>query len=401
MECVKRFLDDSYQYRLRLLAQSKSERYEDTIENYKKIFIAHFKLVNECGKICKRVDTCFEIRKVVNSIRISEIEEFFDTIKKIYLYWIDAKLTQAIDLFTNLLKRNNLLRFERKVGAFEVFFKGRESEQVLTSKDMFHIPFNKRYLIQNQRYSLTGQPMLYIGSSVVDIVEEIGVKHIDKLKLSTVYFLSEDVKIFDLKNNISEIINTIWLDKLLGRDVEYGKADFFKLILSSVCSFPQRQELSGYSFCEEYVLPQLLAQILKNEQYDGIAYYSTKYYEGVTHEDADVNMAFKENLAIFTNICTESVYDRKLLGKLFISTPVDKNNIYLVSMKELKEVVEKINQGRNQGKITCAEKIVSSFERIYGTMKINGEKYEDSEYGKLHMYEVYTVLNQILVDGRG
>ena len=47
---------------------------------------------------------------------------------------------------------------------------------------MFHIPFNKRYLIGNQRYSLTGQPMLYIGSSVIDVAKEIDVKDINNLK---------------------------------------------------------------------------------------------------------------------------------------------------------------------------------------------------------------------------
>ncbi|MBQ2982433.1 MAG: hypothetical protein IJD58_09995 [Lachnospiraceae bacterium] len=400
MDCIKDFLSDSYQYRLRLLAQSKSERYEDTIENYKKIFIAHFELVKKgyCNK-CNDEPVCIEVKNVLKEIEITEIESFFDDLKKIYLLWIDSKVNDAIEYLGSILKKKDLLSFRREVGDFKVYFKGRISEQVLTSWDMFHIPFNKRYLIQNQRYSLTGQPMLYIGSSVVDVAEEIETNDIDKLKLSVVSLLSKDLKIYDLRCNIYEIFDSIWLDIFLQEKISYNKATFFKMILSSVCSFQKRQELKGYSFCEEYVLPQLLALVLKNEQFNGIAYYSTKYYKDVTYEDMiEGDMDFKENMAIFTNINTEHVYDKELYDKLFISVPIDRNKIYTVSLKDLEEVKKEIVQCGQQKKITRAEIIYSSFERIYGKMLIEGKKYIESEYGKLHMYEIYTVLNQILVE---
>ena len=400
MECIKSFLDDAYQYKLRLLAQSKTERYEDTLEIYKKIFLAHLELVKKgCVHACSDSGACSEIRRVIDSIEVKEIEKFFDTIRKVYLYWIDSKMSQAIELFTNLLKDKKLLEFEKRISDFDVYFKGRMSEQVLTSWDMFHIPFNKRYLIQNQRYSLTGQPMLYIGSSVIDVAEEIGTKNIDCLKLSVVTFLDKKLKIYDLRSNISDIVDTIWLETLLDMDIQYDQAAFFKMILASVCSFPRRQELKGYSFCEEYVLPQLLALVLKNENYNGIVYYSTKYYEDVTYSnDAEVSMEFKENMAIFTNINTEHVYDKILYDKLFISVPVDKNKIYTVTMKDLEEIKGEINQSGEQKKITNAERLLSSFQRVYGNMQIGGQNYIESEHGRLHMYEIYTILNQILVD---
>ena len=37
MECVIQFLDNAHQRELRLLAQRRSEKYEDTIEQYKKL----------------------------------------------------------------------------------------------------------------------------------------------------------------------------------------------------------------------------------------------------------------------------------------------------------------------------------------------------------------------------
>ena len=59
MECIKNFLEDSYQARLRMFAQLKSERYENTLENYKKIFLNHLKLVkNSCKNDCFYINQC-------------------------------------------------------------------------------------------------------------------------------------------------------------------------------------------------------------------------------------------------------------------------------------------------------------------------------------------------------
>lgn len=38
MDCIKDFLDDSYQAKLRKFAQGLSERHEDTIDSYRKLF---------------------------------------------------------------------------------------------------------------------------------------------------------------------------------------------------------------------------------------------------------------------------------------------------------------------------------------------------------------------------
>lgn len=37
---------------------------------------------------------------------------------------------------------------------------------------MYHIPFDKRYLIGNERYSLTGFPTFYLSSSIYSCWEE-------------------------------------------------------------------------------------------------------------------------------------------------------------------------------------------------------------------------------------
>ena len=106
--------------------------------------------------------------------------------------------------------------------------------------------------------------MLYIGSSVIDIAKEIDVKDINNLKVSVVRLLQNDFKIYDLKSSILDIYTEISYSDMTG-DVGkvYTSSDFFKMILSSVCSFQKKSALKGYSFCEEYIIPQILALILK------------------------------------------------------------------------------------------------------------------------------------------
>lgn len=400
MDCIKKFLQESYQSRLRLFAQGKSEQYEDTLKNYSKIFFAHLDLVKKEGKDCATCsDTlqCQKIRKVINSIKQEEIEQFFLDIQEVYLNWINSEPVNAIQGLENLLKNKNLHHFERELKETDVFFKARVSKNILTQWDMFHIPFNKRYLIENQRYSLTGQPMIYIGSSVVDVAEEIEASELDNFKVSVVRLPVSSFKIYDLKINIDTIYLEMVFDQLFGDDKErYTEATFYKLILSSICSFRKRRDHKGYSFCEEYVIPQILALNLKRFGFDGIAYLSTKKFEKV--ECAKENQIIhKENIAIFTNLSPKHVYDRTLYERMKISTPIDINRIEKVTIEELEEVVKEIGLSKSQEKISQSELILNSFKRNYADITVNNEKYYDSKIGKLHLYQLYSILNEILV----
>lgn len=399
MECIKDFLSYEYQSRLRLFAQEKSEKHEDAIISYRDIFIAHFLLLRKKLKKCENCinrTVCEKIRDVCMQINESEIIMFIDKLREIYLEWIDSDIVNAIKLFDELLKKYDLLKYERVLREQDLFFKARKSDEILTKWDMFHIPFNKRYLIGNQRYSITGQPMLYIGSSIIDIAQEINQENLDGLKISMIRF-KEKCKIYDLKSKSS---GEIMLDIFLGREC-YSKSDFFKVILCSVCSFQKRQELRGYSFCEEYVIPQILALILKREKFDGISYLSTKKMENVIY-DVESEKEFKENIAIFTKNNENHVYDKDLYEKIIISVPIDKNKLDEITIDDLNEINSEIALSKNKIKIVSSEMLVSSYKRIYGCIEIKEKgnivnKYSETEFGKIHIYELYTVLNEILV----
>lgn len=405
MNCIRKFWDDSNQFRLRVFAQSQSERYEDAISNYKKIFLAYLDgAVCDCNKDCDNREYCEIVKSTISQIGQDEIEVFFDKLREAYLQWIDADCGLAVDSLEKLLKEYEVLQFKKEINNSDVFFKGRISETALTPWDMFHIPFNKRYLIKNQRFSLTGQPMIYLGTSVIDVVEEIGIEELDKLKLSAVRVKSgrkEGVTVFDLKSNYNDILVDLMIQQLFDEELTFNKAIFYKMILESICSFAKRQELKGFTFAEEYVLPQMLAQVLKRCDFEGVSYYSTKRFDNVSFiefpgEDYK-DIAFKENVAIFTSLDPEHVYDRNLYDRLSISVPVGISQIDLISKENLESIKAKINATEKAEKVGPAEKIYSSFDRIYGRILVNDQQYVNCIYGKLHMYNLYMVLNQILI----
>ena len=392
MECLKEFLHDSYQSRLRLFAQGKSERYEDSIQNYARIFTAHLSLVkkeSEQCKVCKNSWECSIVRAVLAEIEEKEIDVFFDQIKEIYIYWIDSKIEMALQKFKNVLEDKQLLDFERKINKSDIFFKGRKSKEVLTKWDMFHIPFNKRHLIENQRYSLTGQPMLYIGNSIIGIAKEIDALDLDEIKISVVRLSPYKFRIYNLKNDIIEDYENIFYAEILDmKEFAFTKAKFFRIILSSICSFQRRRELKGFSFCEEYVLPQMLALILKNYGYDGIAYVSTQKYSGVSVEK-ESSLKFKENIAIFTKFSKKHVYDRDLFDKISISVPIDTTKIEEITIEDLTEICSEISARSDipglQELITSSESINSMYHRIYDGIQIDKKKYSETKYGKFHL----------------
>ena len=238
--------------------------------------------------------------------------------------------------------------------------------------------------------------MLYIGSSVIDVATEIDVKDINNLKVSVVRLPDNNFKIYDLRCSILDVYTEISFNNMTESEKRtYTSSDFFKMILASVCSFQKKSELKGYSFCEEYIIPQILALILKNNNYNGISYTSTKkYYEYIATKSDN----YKENIAIFTKLDSEHVYDRELYDKINLTVPVDISKIDIITEDEIIDLLKEIEKLHSQEKITCSQKIYSSYKYISDEVSVGGNEYSDTDYGKIHLYELYTVLNNILVE---
>jgi hypothetical protein len=116
-------------------------------------------------------------------------------------------MREAFESIDDLLIRKSAIRLTT---GLEFGFKARKAklgEAPPTSReDMFHIPFEKRQLVKDQRYSIHGIPSIYLGSSIYDCYLELGKPSLDEFWVSLYCFSqakesclnSQHIKLVDL-----------------------------------------------------------------------------------------------------------------------------------------------------------------------------------------------------------
>lgn len=332
IEDIRQFFSDDYHYNLRLICQMKKNNFDKSLVEYKRLFKFEYKnLLNSISNYLKNNINARnkEFLEILNDITLEEIEEFFETIKQVYLEWLNHNWSSSIDKFEDILKKYDLLDINKDCNLKNIdeqlFFRARSDKDNLTGWDMFHIPFDKRHKIKNQRFSITGQPLLYLGGSILNTIYEVGKDDIDNLNFSSYYIPSNsNIKIYNLTNRI--YFYNLFRDILIQRineensstECKYLKNDFFNFILMSICSFKNKYR-DGH-FSEEYVIPQILSSIVSKNGFKGIAYSSTRVNFNITPINDLIN--YKINIVIFTELSVNHVYDEKLFKSLRISNPI-------------------------------------------------------------------------------
>lgn len=158
---------------------------------------------------------------------------------------------------------------------------------VLEKKDLFHIPFEKRHLIKNNRFSLTGFPCLYFGSSIYGCWEEMGRPALgncftSKFDLSGHHFIDLSVLPERVNKQLARFHDILIKEKHSMREdsvrlFEYLLSDYLFLWPLIFCS-SIRTHYTDSVYKPEYIFPQLLLEWLVSEvnYYDGIIFHSTK-----------------------------------------------------------------------------------------------------------------------------
>lgn len=395
MSTIKHFLKDSYQRNLLLISQNQSERYEEALERYRDNFISEWMLIEKEEEGREK-----EIYEIISAISADRIGSFFDKIVEVYIKWIDTYLDQALDQLRELLEEYKLLNSTYDIRE-RILFRGRVDKNILTPWDMFHIPFNKRYLIENQRYSLTGQPLLYLGFSVIDILAELrrNEEEIENLKICT-YTLKNSLEVYDLRNSFYKYFEYNPLEDVIDDqevtisiDSSKVEQEFFRLILASCCSFKKRKEMNSYSFCEEYVVPQMLANVIKKVGYHGIIYTSTRLE---IHDNGEnYNSAYKDNVAIFTKLCRTHIYDKDLFDKFSVSNPIDFTKIQEVGFSDLQRLCDTIKIYDEERQYQTYTSTAAEMQQEIQDIEIQDKKYTEHILGKMHMYLVYSLLTEV------
>lgn len=224
-----------------------------------------------------RINHLKEIFSGIISKELSNLPK--DTSENLDFFWEIIK--QCYELHQGGLSAEATLLFYEKIFCNDAFidiyelvprsrlFRMRKSDYggLFDKEEMFHIPFDKRFLVSNERFSVSGIPSLYLSESTYFCWEEMGNPNFDTCNIS-MFINDKALSVI----NLAPIMKVLDLDKLL------------KYPLAYVCSLGVNNP--GQPFKEEYVIPQMLMQCLHihnknnpNSSYVGIRYLSNKAYK--------------------------------------------------------------------------------------------------------------------------
>lgn len=266
---------------------------------------------------------------------IPEIEENSSKLVETLNLYSSGKIVSAsINAFDVFTKMKPYLMYQYS-GAFhqETYYRIRSinstSSLPLKRQDLFHIPYNKNYLVRTERYSMPGHPCLYLASQAelcwyeCRKPENFVISKFDVPQSETCFlkFIDFSEKLMPLKTSFF-----IWFSN---EKEESNKIALQNYFLKYIYTYPLRAacsvvaEHSGSSFIEEYIIPQLLLQwVLDDDDFDGIR------YESCSSSD-DVKRLNGHNLVLIAKDFDTDGYDRKLRKIIKLSEPTyfDINNI--------------------------------------------------------------------------
>lgn len=182
--------------------------------------------------------------------------------------------------------------FVSQLEANNSFYRARvhSGTKKFTYKDMFHIPFSKRGIVQTQRYSFPGYPCLYVGESVYACWEEMHRVDFDLCMISRVVN-QKDIFLLDMR-----IPNKNDFDKNIIRTLY-----FFPLLLSCMVVVINRDDV----FKPEYIIPQLVTEwvITHNDKPEtkkkNVLIYGIRYTSSLKTDEFEFTKSKLDNIALF------------------------------------------------------------------------------------------------------
>ena len=153
------------------------------------------------------------------------------------------------------------------------------------AKDMLHLPLNLRAKSGNYRFSIPGNPSLYLANSSYGCWIETGFPNENDFNVSPV-LLDGTQKIFNLAVSIRDF-------STLNNYDEKRVHCWLKLYMLTIATSYRIKEM-GRTFKSEYIVSQSIMMACKKLGFDGVAYYSKR----VTDE---VFALCAINLALFVN----------------------------------------------------------------------------------------------------
>lgn len=313
--------------------------YDDkgTKENYK--FPKNLNKDNEYYKeVCKFMDN------LIDDLRINDIEQAYIKIAEEYKNLFESILTtyykgdiiSAYNIINDLIKeyKANRIIFSKLSKSYSfnyyiienkkwdnfLFFRARTGNIENENKEnvLKHTPFDMISKIGSYRFSIPGQPCLYLGSTSYACWIEMG-KPSDRDFNAGCILLNKDYEILNLSTDIRVFLSSIGvLEKTSDKQMM-----FKSYLLSQVTSFCIKEE--NRNFKSEYIISQLITLACKSNGVEGISYISKRVSSNVFGHDICMN------LALFVPYEPEEKFSSIMETDMKIGTPI--NYAYFEKLK--------------------------------------------------------------------
>jgi hypothetical protein len=168
-----------------------------------------------------------------------------------------------------------------------------------------------------------------------------------------------------------------------------------------VCIISHPNEIRGSVFQEEYVIPQILTEDLRELGFDGIAYSSSQLLKSFCYSEEDIyTNKYRENLVLLTRYSGTEPHDSELIDKFQVSRPVRHSEIPKISMDDVQDLGSQIiamynSRGGGYGTLTnLASRSGIHFKTHFEKVKVLSKdktmvSYSDHPLGEVHLYLLY------------
>ena len=453
------FITDEYQTLLkgRAVKNVKTGRFEDVMNEYMKLFLDHFEnnkisldnINSKSGYVYLKDDVLSELFMEIHSEFINQYNSYNDSLSQLfkdiiqcYVDTVRGKRYLAVLKIFDVLEKNELL-LPCSFQCINLFYRIRPKvllDEHLQENFYYHLPFNERSKVKNQRFSVSGLPLLYLGSSIasclleydkeLDDISQVGLScwNFDPMfRMNTGQTIKEDkTKIFDITNEFYDIINGNFAflsdDNSLNVEVKKSRvgmrvsemksqklirAAVKKFILSQLCTFITNNRSS--SFQQEYLIPQLLTESLMMHGFHGVLYPSTKFLgKGYDYNGRRHTSTHRSNLVLFPDYCTDENHDNFLIKHFRIEViNIDEINLStLYNMdsdfdNKTRATLALLNSNNDLSDLKSKfrnifEGILQRFE-TFKELSIDGKKYiEINPIGKIELNNIVQYLEMIM-----
>lgn len=296
-----------------------SQNMADFLESNFQAYIKDVKeSLNEKDNPLVGIEMCSMVKNTIN-----EIEENANKLVEVLRLYDNGKIVaasiKAFDVFDTMKPQ----LMQRYSGLYQLgdYYRIRKIGSIpfpLERKELFHIPHSKNYLVGTERYSMPGYPCLYLSSQPELAWHECGKPTqfaIAKFRIpheeeNCLKFIDFSEKLMPLKHSFFT-----WFHN------EKNKSIVQKYLLKYIYSYPLRAACSvvvehhGAKFIEEYIIPQLLLQWVRNdEDFNGVRYESCS-------DSDEVKCYGGHNIVLITKQFDADGYDTKLRNCIKIGLP--------------------------------------------------------------------------------